>query len=198
MLVPIFKNKEDVRNCNTYRGVKLLELTMKIVKRMLERRIRELVNIDLMQFGFMPGRGATDALFVVRRMQKEYKDKKKKLYMCFVDIEKTFDRVPKKVMEWAMRKKVLPEVIVRALMSLYHGAQTKVRLGYELSEEFLVQVGVHEGSVLSPLLFTIAVDVISEKAREELMNEILYEDGLVLMSKSMENLREVFKMERGV
>ena len=52
--------------------------------------------------------------------------------------------------------------------------------------------------MLSPLLFTIAVDVISEKAREELMNEILYEDGLVLMSKSMENLREVFKMERGV
>ena len=126
MLVPIFKYKEDVRNCNTYRGVKLLELTMKIVKRMLERRIRELVNIDLMQFGFMPGRGATDALFVVRRMQKDYRDKKKKLYMSFVDIEKTFDRVPRKVMEWAMRKKVLPEVIVRAVMSLYHGAQTKV------------------------------------------------------------------------
>ena len=39
-----------------------------------------------------------DALFVVRRMQEEYRDKKKKLYMCFVDI-KAFDRVPRKVME---------------------------------------------------------------------------------------------------
>ena len=62
-------------------------------------RIRELVNIDSMQFGFMPGRGATDALFVVRRMQEEYRDKKKKLYVCFVDIEKAFDRVSRKVMK---------------------------------------------------------------------------------------------------
>ena len=52
---------------------------MKIVERVLERRIRELVNIDSMQFGFMPGRGTTDALFVVQRMQEEYRDKKKKL-----------------------------------------------------------------------------------------------------------------------
>ena len=52
-----------------------------------------------MQFGFMPERGTTDALFVVRRMQEGYRDKKKKLCMCFVDIEKVFDRVPRKVME---------------------------------------------------------------------------------------------------
>ena len=60
-----------------------------------------------MQFGLMPGRGTTDTLFVVRRMQEEYRDKEKKLYMCFVDIEKAFDKVPRKVMEWAMRKKGL-------------------------------------------------------------------------------------------
>ena len=46
VLVLIFKGKGDVRNCNTYRGVKLLEYAIKIVKRVLERRIRELVNID--------------------------------------------------------------------------------------------------------------------------------------------------------
>ena len=78
------------------------------------------------------------------------------------------------------------------MMSLYHGAKTNVCVGSELSQEFLVQVGVHQGSVLSPLLFAIAVDVISENAREGLMNEILYGDDLVLMSKSMENLKEKF------
>ena len=55
---------------------------------MLEKRIRELENIDSMQFGFMPGRGTADALFVVRRIQEKYRDKKKKLYMRFVGIEK--------------------------------------------------------------------------------------------------------------
>ena len=77
---------------------------MKIVERVLERRIRKLVNIDSIQFCFMPGRGTTDALFVVRRMQEECRDKKKKLYMCFTDIEKAFNRVSRMVMEWAMRK----------------------------------------------------------------------------------------------
>ena len=75
----------------------------------------------------MPGRGTTDTSFVVQRRQEEYRDKKRKLYMCFVDIENAFDRVPRKVMEWAMRKKGLPEVI--AVMSLYHGAKTKVQVG---------------------------------------------------------------------
>ena len=46
--------------------------------------------------------------------------------MCFVNIEKAFDGVPRKVMDWAMRKKGLPKVIARALMSLYNGAKTKV------------------------------------------------------------------------
>ena len=84
---------------------------MKIVEGVLERRIQKLVNIDSMQFGFMPERGTTDTLFIVQRMQEEYSDKKKKLYMCFVEIEKAFDRVLRKVMEWAMGKKSLPEVL---------------------------------------------------------------------------------------
>ena len=76
-----------------------------IVKRVLERRIRELVNVDAMQFGYMLGRETIDALFVVRRMQEKYNNKEKKLNKCFEDIEKAFDGVSRKMMEWAMTKK---------------------------------------------------------------------------------------------
>ena len=65
-------------------------------------------------------------------------------------------------------------------------------MGSESSEEFLEQVSVHQGSVLLPLLFAITVHVISENARKGLMNEILYADDLVLMSKSIENLKKKF------
>ena len=50
-----------------------------------------------MQFGFMPERGAIDAVFILRGMQEEYHAKGKKLYMCFVDLDKAFDKVPRKV-----------------------------------------------------------------------------------------------------
>ena len=39
------------------------------------------------------------------------------MYMCFVDLEKACDRVPRKVMEWAVSKKSLPEVLVKAVMT---------------------------------------------------------------------------------
>ena len=60
----------------------------------------------------MPGKGTTHALFILRRMQEEFGRREKKLYMCFVDLEKAFDRIPRKVMEWALRKKGLVEVLV--------------------------------------------------------------------------------------
>ena len=192
VIVPIFKGKGDVMSCGSYRAVKLLEHAMKIVERVLERRIRTLINLNEMQFGFMPGKGTVDAIFIVKRMQEEYQKKDKKLYMCFVDMEKAFDRVSRKVMEWAMRKKGLSKVIVRAVMSLYDGAKTRVRVGSAYSEEFEVKVGVHQGSVLSPLLFAIVVDVITENARRGVVNELLYADDLVIMSEDMEDLKEKF------
>ena len=69
--------------------------------------------------------------------------------MCFVDLEKAFDRVPREVLEWAMRKKGIPEVLVKSEMSLYEGAKTRVRVDSELSEECEVKVGMHQGYVLS-------------------------------------------------
>ena len=166
VVVPIFKGKEDVMNCGSYRGVKLLEHGMKIIERVLERRIRAIVDFDEAQFGFMPGKGTIDALFLVRRLQDEHRAKDKRMYMCFVDSDKAFDRVPRRVMEWAMRKKGLPEILVKAVMSLYEGAETKVRVGSGLSGEFSVKVGVHQESVLSPLLFATVIDEVTEKARK--------------------------------
>ena len=196
VVVPVFKRKGDVMDCEAYRGVKLLEHAMKIVERVLENRIRELVMIDEMQFGFMPGKGTTHALFILRRLQEEFRGREKKLYMCFVDLKKAFDRVPKKVMEWALRKKGLVEMLVQAVMSLYEGSKTKVRVGSGTSDEFGVKVGVRQGSLLSPLIFSIEVDVVTEHAREGLLNEILYADDLVLMSESLEDLRERFQRWR--
>ena len=50
-----------------------------------------------MQFGFTPGKGTTDAIFIMRQVQETHQAKKKKLYYVFVDLEKAFDRVPKRV-----------------------------------------------------------------------------------------------------
>ena len=112
--------------------------------------------------------------------------------MCFVDLEKAFDRVPRRVIEWALRVKKVEERLVKVVMEMYEGAKTRVRVANGLSDEFEVKVGVHQGSVLSPFLFNIVMDVVCGNVMEGLLFEILYADDLVLMATSMQELREKF------
>ena len=104
ILLPVFKGKGDPMECGTYRAITLLEHAMKVIERLFERRIREKVKIDAMQFGSMPGKGNTDAIFTVQQMQEKYGCKRKKLYIAFVDLEKGCDREPREVSRWALRK----------------------------------------------------------------------------------------------
>ena len=60
---------------------------------------------------------------------------------------------------WALRKKGIPEVLVRSVMCLYERAKTRARVDSELSEVFEVKMGMHQGYVLSPFLFAVLVDV---------------------------------------
>ena len=126
--------------------------------------IRQVVLTDDSQFGFVPGRGTTDAIFVVRQLQEKYLAANKRLYMAFVDLEKAFDRVPRKVSWWALRKLGVDEWIVRLVQGMYSNAKSRVSVGEGYSEEFEVKVGVHQGSVLSPLLFVIVLEALSRSA----------------------------------
>ena len=108
-----------------------------------------------------------------------------------MDLEKAFDRVPRKVLEWAIRKKGIPEVLVRPVMSLYEGAKTRVRVDCELSGELEAKQGIHQGSVLSPFLFELEADVVTELARIGVLSELLYADDLVLMSGIIGNCETI-------
>ena len=87
--IPIYKEKGDIQDCGTYRGIKLMS-----------------------QFGFMPGRGTTDAIFAARQLMEKHREKKKELPMVFIDLEKAYDRVPRQEVWRCMREKGVPEKYV--------------------------------------------------------------------------------------
>ena len=64
MLIPIYKNKGDAQCCGNYREIKLMSHTMKVWERIIEARLRDRVEISKQQYGFMPGKGTTDAMFL--------------------------------------------------------------------------------------------------------------------------------------
>ena len=94
-VAPTFKGTGDIKNSSCNRAVKPLEHEMKVVERVLEKRLRSIVTVDEIQFGFTLERGTIDAVFILRRLQKEYCVKGKNLHMCFVDLEKALSKVPR-------------------------------------------------------------------------------------------------------
>ena len=84
-IVKVYKGKGDALECGSYRGIKLLDHVMKVLDRVIEKRVRSKVSINDMQFGFRPGRGTTDAIFIVRQIQERVLEKKRDLWMAFVD-----------------------------------------------------------------------------------------------------------------
>ena len=159
-------------------SIKLLEHAMKVVKRIFEHRIRQHIVVDDMQFRFTKA----DAIFIVRQLRKRFRAKGKKLYFGFVDLEKAFDRVLRKVIRCAMRKFGVEEWLVSAVISMYTGAKTVVRRVYGNSNGFEVKVGMHQGSALSPLLFVMVMEALSREFRVSLPLELLYADDLAATS----------------
>ena len=123
-------------------------------------------------------------------MHEKYSEKKKDLYFLFIDLEKAFDRVPRSVIWWALRKLSVPEWLVRTVQAMYADAKSAVRINSSYSAEFNVTVGVHQGSVLSPLLFIIVMEALSQEFRTGCPWELLYADDLVIVAESLEELTE--------
>ncbi|KAK3537270.1 hypothetical protein QTP70_007006 [Hemibagrus guttatus] len=190
VLVPIFKNKGDVQSCSNYRGVKLMSHTMKLWERVVEARLRKVVEMCEQQYGFMPRKSTTDVIFALRILMEKYRDGQRELHCVFVDLEKAYDRVPREELWYCMRKSGVAEKYVRVVQDMYERSRTVVRCAVGQTEEFKVEVGLHQGSALSPFLFAIVMDQLSEEVRQESPWTMMFADDIVICSESKEQVEE--------
>ena len=127
-------------------------------------------------------------------MQEKFRAKKKELFHIFVDLEKAFDRVPREAIVWALRRQKVPERLITLIMALYNNSRSKVRTMAGTSEEFDINVGVHQGSALSPLLFVVVMQEATRTARGDNMWDLLYADDLVITAESEEEAVRKFSI----
>ena len=165
VLIPIYKNKGDAQCCGNYRGIKLMSHTMKIWERIIKARLRDSVEISKQQYGFIPEKGTTNAMFALRMLIEKYRKSQRELHCVFVDLEKAYDRVPRQELWYCMRKSGMAEKYVRFVQDMYKGSETVVRCAVETTESFKVKVGLHQGSTLSPFLFAMIMDRLTDKVK---------------------------------
>ncbi|KAK3511554.1 hypothetical protein QTP70_009660 [Hemibagrus guttatus] len=187
VLVMIFKNKGDVQSIN-YRGIKLMSHTMKLWERVVEARLRKVVEICEQQCGFMPRKSTTDAIFALRILMEKYRDGQRELHCVFVDLEKAYDRVPREELWYCMRKSGVAEKYFRVVQNMYERSRTVVRCAIGQTEEFKVEVGLHQGSALSPFLFAMVMDQLSEEVRQESPWTMMFAGDIVVCSESREQV----------
>ena len=154
---------------------------MKLLECVLDSFIPEMMDIDAMQFGFVPGRSTTDAISIICQLQEKYIAANKPLYFAFVDLEKAFDRQPRKVLLWALRSLGVEEWAVCVIQGMYMDVKSRVRVNGQYSKKFGAGVGVHQGSVLSTLLFILVLEALSRQFRTGVPWELLYADDLAVL-----------------
>ncbi|KAK3558945.1 hypothetical protein QTP86_000067 [Hemibagrus guttatus] len=106
------------------------------------------------------------------------------------NLEKAYDRVPREELWYCMRKSGVAEKYVRVVQDMYERSRTVVRCAVGQTEEFNVEVGLHQGSALSPFLFAIVMDQLSEEVRQESPWTMMFADDIVICSESREQVEE--------
>uniref|UniRef100_A0A674MBB2 Reverse transcriptase domain-containing protein n=1 Tax=Takifugu rubripes TaxID=31033 RepID=A0A674MBB2_TAKRU len=198
VVVPRFK-KGDRRVCSNYRGITLLSLPGKVYSGVLERRVRRIVEprIQEEQCGFRPGRGTVDQLYTLRRVFEGAWEFAQPVHMCFVDLEKAFDSVPRGVLCGVLRVYGVSGPLIWAIRSLYDRCQSLVRITGSKSNSFPVRVGLRQGCPLSPILFIIFMDRISRCSHgaegvqfgDLRIGSLLFADDVVLLASSARDLQ---------
>ena len=79
-------------------------------------------------------------------------------------------------------------------MAMYRDSNSRIRINNALGEKFGVNVGVHQGSVLSPLLFIIVLEAIARDFRDRSLWELLYADDLAIIAESLEELENRYAL----
>uniref|UniRef100_A0A8C6NUV0 Reverse transcriptase domain-containing protein n=1 Tax=Nothobranchius furzeri TaxID=105023 RepID=A0A8C6NUV0_NOTFU len=182
-----------------YPPITLLSLPSKVNSGVLERRVHQIVEPQIQeeQCGFRPGRGTLDQLYTHRGILEGAWEFAQPVYMCFVDLEKTFGGVPLGALWGVLREYGVPGPLIRAVRSLYDRCQSLVRIASSKSGSFPVRVGLRQGCPLSPILFITFMDRTSRRSQgvEDIcfgglrIRSLLFADDVVLLASSERDLQ---------
>ena len=164
ILVPIPK-KGNLRNCDNWRGIALLDVVGKVVARIIQERLQQMAEVELpeSQCGFRKGRGCTDMIFTVRQLVEKAIEHQARQFFLFIDLKKAYDSVSRKAMWCALEKLGVPDCVISIIRSFHEGMCAKVRIGGESLEEIPVKNGLRQGCTMAPVLFNLYACLVAER-----------------------------------
>ena len=202
VIVPLHK-KNDLSNVSNYRGITLVSCFSKIFTGIINNRVTKWIESNEMlsdaQCGFRSGRSTVDAIFILKSIVDIVLNDKKKLFCCFVDLKKAFDSINLNNLCYKIYHKGLNGKLFRIIKNMYTTVKACVKGCNSYSDYFECAVGLKQGEVISPVLFSLFIDDLELflqddpncgiEINELLMIVLLFADDMVILGNSQSDLQ---------
>ena len=199
IVVPLFKKgNKDVED--NYRGISLMSIPSKILTAILNQRLynwaEEKGKICAEQAGFRRSYSTVDHIYTLYSMASNclYGKKRAKLYVAFIDYRKAFDTVDRNILFQILEKQGVSTKFLNMLKAVYKIVKVVIRCGKEFTNKIYCPLGVKQGCLLSPLLFSLLITEVAKKVAEKgragyqfipggpQIYSLLFADDIVLIS----------------
>lgn len=198
LILPLHK-KGDPTVPGNYRGISLLNAALKLYTSILLRRLTEWVQVNNKlseyQAGFRAGYSTVDNVFTLANFAQTRLKKGRKMYAFFVDFKAGFDSIDRKSLVFKLCNLGISSKFIKALEKLYEYTNAAIYDGVQISDTFEVEVGVRQGCCLSPLLFSLYIDDITDalvggvSLSSMRIKAILYADDIVVLAETPNSLQ---------
>jgi Reverse transcriptase (RNA-dependent DNA polymerase) len=137
-----------------------------------------------------------EMIFLIRQFMERHQEQKKDLHMIFIDIEKAYDKIPRNILWWALERKLVPTKYVTLIMDMNTNVVTCVRACNREFDTFSIKIRLHQGSSLSPYIFTLVMDEITKDILGDISWCMLFADDVVLIDESRIGVNQKLELWR--
>jgi ribonuclease HI len=167
-IFPIPKPEDWGGNINKTRPITLLECPRKIMFKVLNNRLSNiLVNNNHIlgenNFAALPGKSTIEPIHTINCILEDARENNRELWMLFQDMSKAYDRVNRKFLFKALRRIQIPNEFIDLLNNSLEGRTNHVITAVGNTDEYIMKNGIDQGEVISPLLWVIYYNPLFEK-----------------------------------
>ena len=199
IIIPIQKPGKNPSDPNSYRPISLTSCICKLMEKMVKSRLEHFVEKEEMlsqyQFGSRKNRSTIDALTCMESYIKSKFEDKIPTMAIFFDIKKAYDTAWRYNILKELESKGMKGELPLFIQNFLTDRTFQVSFNNTLSKKFSLQRGIPQGSVLSGILFTIAINKISDGLPRDVKHSLFVDDfALYYSSKRSDNLTRMLQL----